>query len=1607
MKLSLTIGAKNDEFKKAITDAWTDFKNEAIFAREDDALLIVTQLLTNAGKDFQTLLDCARSAPTDLAFEQRLNKPGFVNARVVAHLGEVRTVLDEATGEAVHREDLWQFLGHLYIRSLDLNTATADAEAHIKTLLALTTQESDSIGAANATWSELLEEVSHSTFEAKQYRRETLPSSIRGRHSAISTADQQALATFLGHSEVILKGIRTTIGEGVHISRAVVVQHLLEQLEDSRVLLVAGPAGSGKSAVAKDAADFLSRDHYVFAFRAKELAYAHLDETLSAVHIDIPSTRLESLLGAHPRKVLLIEGVERLLEASTRDAFSDVLSMVRDDPSWRVILTCRDYSVDLLREIFIRPSGLTHGMLRMPLLRDDELAEVEQQLTAIAPILKNSGLRTLLRNPKMLDIAARIPWRGDEPLPESERAFRANFWSAIVRAEDRRAGGMPQRRAEAFMEICARRARALSDYAPVAGIDAAVMLSLESDTLIAFASHTKGLVAPEHDVLEDWGVLEWISHEHVRHGSTLEFAMALGGFPAIRRTYRKWIAELVEFDLASADTLFDEALSSDELPLYFRDDTTVAFLRSESAAAVLRRHSIRLFEGDKQLLRRVIHLLRVGCVALPVWLPPQMSASMLLEPEGAAWPATLALVQEHLDDFSGKDCALLLGLVEDWTKGIWLDVPYPAGHESVAAVGIWLLGFFNHYASEDALKRTLTVLSKIPASAKETISDLLCREPDGERNEASEQLQKLVFEGIDGMAIARDLPAVVIAAARSYFIATEDDLSNEYRHSSDTELLFGLKHRRSHGFFPPSALRGPFRSLFRSDPAAAVSFIIEMFNHSAEWYANRLSLEYIEEPFELTLCFADGGEKKQWCDARLWRLYRGTSSAPYALQSVAMAFEAWLFDVADERLSVLDPILMRILRESDSVALTAIAASLAIAYPADCGETVLTLLSSLDCIRLDRDRMGHERAGSMFGRLRHNDALQDFYARERADSDARPHRHQDLETAVTKLQSGPLRSRIEEVLDRHRAELPPLAKQNEDDQIWRLALHRMDLRNYRITEPPADFVPPTADGQEGGTKYVVLTGSVPDPDLQEMVDASSARMAGLNAHLDLQLWGAKVFAYEDHDAYRPEDWEARLVAARAIDERGVPEESILLYGDGRTLVAAVCLRDHADELQDEDREWCVHRVCAEVESSCDAWSIDRGMPPFMNAAVPAAEAIAKVIGTGDARPMLLDAFACGLTHSDGGVRKAAAVGAGRYLWDRHRNLAIRSVYAIRNEAIAVQTAFDAEQKRPYRKRRSIAELRPASAQIARKVILGKQSAGVDKAFDPGDWFGSEASEWILNILLGAPAEPETVPAFTRIAATLVGWWDADDRDRSETRRSRSDDVESALEGLVEECLFRVTEAESLIILQPLLDAVDRHADELHWIVRGLRDREDMRPSTQRFWFLWKLFAERVRQASWLPDIDSRYGSGTSLLSELLLAVAWKESARHWPSLVGHAHHVHDLFSGLPVSGATVRRYLLFLYHVGEQSLPDAFTLIATKLKTGSALDLLVEGENAYILETLLQRHVYARPRELKQRPHLRAAVLYLLDQLVEAGSSAAFQMRDDFVTPLIPCTSRE
>ena len=1617
IKQSFTVSAGNDECKNTIRDYWRDFKNPCLFTLPSDRFALVTLRGTDALlKYFSGLLDCARASCDGVDFERRLSTSGFINKKSVQYCVEIQKIVGEMECRDVSMTEIWPFLRVLHVLSLDLNSATGQAEAAIKNLLAHTTCESDASGAADATWNALLRVVSEGMPRGRSYQRDKLPDELRHRHRPLESTEQVLLRALGDHSAPILDGIHSTIG-GLHLRRQHLVQQVIEHLEAVQVVLISGPAGSGKSVIAKDTVGIIRDDYFVFSFRAEEFAHAHLDETLKAIQFSINSSKLGAIMAGQDRKVLLVESVERLLEKSTRDAFDDLLTFVVKDKGWRLLLTCRDYSTDLVQSAFLGHSSVIHSAVTVPPLDDEELGEVEATHPVLARPLANAALRRVLSNPYVLDKALQIHWSEERPLPQSEREFRQLFWREIVRVNQRPADGMPSLREKAFVEVALRRARALTMYVDCDDLNPEVVALLRRDSLVINSQEDSSFLAPAHDVMEDWAILHWIQKQYLTHEDSIsELSVLVGQHPAVRRTFRKWVTELVELDPQAADELFQAVIHESGIASHFRDDTLVSLLRSSLSAAFLERHAVDLFANDNQLFRQVIHLLRVACVTAPAWLGSLPApASILNVPDGPAWASILQLVQTHFSSFTQKDDLLLLGLIEDWNRGVTWQNPYPDGSEAAAAIAHLLLPNFPSYRAEDQHTTILQIIVKIPKADPERFVGLLqeCRERE-RLGFGPDHLLRIIVADVHGIPVVRDMPDLAISAAKDYLLCPEPSLESEwvYERSLDLGLFFGIKKGRHFRFIPASAYRGPFLALLRHHPSEGVDFIVDVLNRSVDWYAHpRIQSDRIEAPFQISLKFADGTSRNQWCSPRLWNLYRGISSGPNVLQSILMAFERWLLDFAGRLPQELDEMLLSILKRSDAAALTAVIASVATAFPSDACETLLVLLQCPECVLLDRLRYTSDMypPSASAGMLSLLDARNEVYDNERKEADARPHRQRDIESAIFNLQLTPLASQVHEILDQHRAELPPLEEQDDDDRVWRLAIHRMDSRQYTVVDDAAK-TPMSSENSaspEDGGNYIRMDPNEPEPDLNEMMDQSAAQLQVTDAKAGLLMWGINAFERREDVTHDPSQWQQRLWEARNTVVTDANGEGDDMFRGAPGFVAAACIRDRWEEMSEDEQGWCVDIVCSEVDREGNTWNESARMQQNRRSADRACALILSfLLGKSLSRIQqnrTRETLAVALTHPIDDVRWYAASGVGMHLWTIDRGLALRCVNALATEAMQVQLEVDANSSRPYAERRHINELVAETASIVRKRFIKGHEIPDDalSILDSTQGFGAEASKQILAILCSAPTDPVAIAAYQQLAHTLVTWWNDADQSRTMTDLSHEMNyhLESGLLMLLQTFLLRTPLAEATAILEPILEGVDRHPKEVHQLVRGLISVEASEPNTSQFWTIWKLFADRVRIAPWLAQIDDKYAIGVSMVSAIFLGTKWNEEIRHWRSLEGYAEHVHALFEDLPLSSRVLDEYVRFLFDIGEQSLPRAFIRIANRIKQESSLQMVNVGDIVFRLEVLLQRYVYRRGLELKRRRDLREAVLFLLDLLVENGSSASFRMRDDFVTP--------
>jgi hypothetical protein len=1609
-KRTFTISDADDDCTKTFADFWRDFNNPTVFNRSDDAFAIIVRQGSNVLLDsFGSLLDCARVAPDATDFLRRLQTPGFLNTKAVSYCAVVRRIVDTANGAPISDDDLWQFLRHVYVLSLDLASATRNTESMVRTLLAQTASGPDPAGVADATWNRLLAVASEGMPQAGSYTYERLPSELRSAHAAVTAQDHAALQALRDRTRTLRRTIRGTVGPGVHVPRDVLATDVVNALRSQRIVIVTGQAGTGKSAVANEAFAQVEANHFAFAFRAEEFATAHLDTTFHQASIPLTTERLSGLLAGQGAKLLLIESVERLLEKDTRDAFTDLLAVVRDDSSWQLILTCRDYSLDTVRSSFLDYVRAPYAIIDVPLLSDDELDAAVGALPELRRPASSLQLRRLFRNPYILDKAASMSWPEDAPLPADERAFRQKFWRDVVRDEQHSGQGMPQRRADTFIEVALRRARALDAYAPIAGLDAGVLESLRQRDLIAYDPDSDSLVAPAHDVLEDWAILQWIDdRSHIHGAAHARFTDELGPHPAIRRSYRKWLAELIACDGPRADAFVQAIIADQSLPAYFRDDTFVGVLRAPGAAAFLGRNEPLLLADDAQLLRRVIRLLRVACKTTPTWLPAEVRVPPLFYvPHGDAWAGVLHLVRQSLTQLTPRYVPLIVGLLNDWTGGVHATQPLPEGAVDAAAIAHGLLPHVGDYRSEKSLDRIIHLLTSIPLADEPGFRALLSGTIDGTVNRSvANAVSDTLLTTMQAFAACRDVPDAIIELAERTFYLTDEDVRNRrfMNHDLEIEPLFGLQNCGTGKFSPASAFHGPFLSLLQHHRDQAIDFIIRLMNHVADWYAaRRIPRRFIEEPYETVLTFPDG-DVGQWCNARLWQLYRGTSVGPYILQCALMALENFLLGLCDSAPADVEPILIRLLRESHNVAVSAVVASIANAHPQIAGSAALALLGNPDFILLDRMRMVAEasspsRVLGMFPQRGENQ----LFAQERKDADAHPHRRHDLEWTALQLQGTALRPRVQQILDEHRGHLPAVDEQTDQDRIWRIAIHRMDLRQYTaqvvVEEPPTG----DDDATSEQPRRILMRSGPLDADIQAMIDRDAPAEAAQTDAMSLFMWAFGVFDRNENSTRSADQWRARLAASRTppVDD---PEDAaapgIRFRQRGVEFTAAVCVRDHWDEMPDEERAWCIHTLCQSAtvgaDSADELLAMQRGgMDSSRAAALVLPLILAKPI-TDAQRLGAVHALAVCLTHAADEVVEYAVEGIRRYLWPADPELCRVCIGALARSARALDQRLEEQSRRRWTERTSAHLLEREIAEEVRREIVERTPPSVqDVHLDSDGWYARQVGLQLLSLLANQTAEPLAHVLYSNAVQQLI----RAEANRHDHHNRRNFEWEHRARTLIARHALRLPEQEARALINPILDSLPANGDGVAEFVEQLIFAEDELAITATFWSLWQAVADRSLATSWPQRLADRHGEHDKLLRHLFLNVSWNDGVRDWSALTENAHRILQLFLTLPAVAPVFDAYVNFLYSVGSKSLPWAFIAIASKLQQGNARHLLAIGNTVTGLEILLMRYVYAVPAFLKANVQLRGAILSILDQLVEAGSSAAYRMRDDFVTP--------
>ncbi|MCH9664521.1 MAG: ATP-binding protein [Gammaproteobacteria bacterium] len=1627
IKCGFTVG-QNETCIETFSRFWEDFNGEK-FDSENDRLVLMVQRGTHALlNDFNNLLTQARASEDSVDFVSRLEKKCGISNRGQIQAVAIREIIDCNKNDNKHRpitdEEYWGFLLTIHVVSYDFSSDIGQTEASIKAFLAHMVNHGDAITAADNTWNELLSCAGKSIGMAKSFQCADLPLDLQKIYDPINSKPEQIFKALLQHGEFVLSNIKTTIGRNANVLRKSLMGRALKAVNEHQIVVITAPAGMGKSAIAKQCIEELSKNFYCFSFRAEEFAVAHIDEILSKAQVKENGVELLNLLVGHEKKIIFVDSIEKILSSTTTLAFTHLLKLVCDDSSLTLLLTCRDNSFETINSEFFTPKNLKSHLINIPKFT---LAEVDE-VTASEPGLKNAlvnpKLKLLLRAPYLLAIAARINWSNIESLPENERDFRNLCWKKVIRKDhERNPVGQPKHREQVFLEIAMQRTRNLSTYVSTKDLDVGALESLLMDDLVVKELEPSTRVALSHDVLEDWAVIRWL--EQIWVGNNIkpwqDLANKIDEYPAIHSSYRKWLYECLQMREVRIDDCARSVFWDPKISARFQASTLECMLKPTIVVELLNKMKKELLDNNSNFFVKVINLVRASCNSRIYNLNKEIysTSEMLLDSEDV-WLAVLNFVSDNLVDLKSEHSETLILFLEDFVNSVNAENLEPKGFHQAAQIGFSFLSYFENSNDRDRYVQVLKILAKIPTGSKIAFIKLIEKDTGARMGgQFNNYISTVLLHRLDGWITSRLFPKKIISLFNSKIILTEQDL-NKYSYSADDVTnAFGIRNNLEFDFNPASSVRSIFFPLLQFHPEIGFTFIIGLLNHAGDWYGKqKFQSPYIKKPYQIEIEIQGKSKILQWANSRLWNLYRGQSVGPEILQCALMALEKWFFNMCDSDEVSIDYWLLRAIKESNNVMATAVVASVCNYQPAKASHAGVALLSAPNLFYLEKERVHKEQFNHTRTIAQLDSGGNEIFFNERIESNELHHRKDDLERLAVKLQDKKLdvREIIISLLNRYWSSLPLPENQSHEEMCWRLVLHNIDTRYFVQLPTPVsqdDLVNHRKQNIDSSENVVYAVPGSIEPNLQRMINKNLLEANQQFSALKLFNWGIHVWQNHSKDNSASREWRSFLKQAQDGDVHSEPNN---ILRQGPCIVSAICVRDHLDDMAIEDREWCIQKLIMEIENESDS----KDFAIYNSSNILKADRLAALMLPKIATQKLPKnqiwqvriSIARALTHACKEVR----IFAGKGIRDNSEaGLSVFYKFCVKflvSEALLISERIANEMHKDFIKRTHESVFIFESQQSTRSSLIKiadelKIESNTDcdielelHKLNLDDWYGRHAARVIIMILGSQINSDYSVLFYRRIADVVVNDWNDTSPHDNDLYNKDTAFIFDCLPGLA--CfVLNLNTQKALHVCEPFLSAVSKNPREVTHFLHAILGEESSRKEASNYWSIWNSFANAIVQAPWIDRIDSSYGYDNDIISSIFLNGGWNKNFRHWPKLSGNNHYIDELAAKLKFSTAVFNAYTVYLYEIGEASLPHAFVILADSLKShDDPVATLSLWNSSSCLEALLRRYIYEESDKLRLDSDTGKSVMYLLERLVDFGSSASYRMRNDFISLL-------
>jgi len=1400
------------------------------------------------------------------------------------------------------------------------------------------------------------------------------------------------------HTKNILDAIQTQIffgNENIEIDRHDVLEKL--EKEEKQVLILSGVGGVGKTAVIKKLYEKLEDKASFYVFKATEFELRNINDLFTGFSFG-------DFLEGHKdekNKIIVIDSAEKLLDLNNPDPTKEILSVLIQN-NWKIIFTTRDSYLDTLNYQFFEIYKIAPSHVRIRKLDLNELNIFSNNYNFSLP--KDERLLEFIRIPFHLNKYLRF-YKEDNELDYV--AFRETLWNRNIKKSK-------PAREQCFLKIAFERANKgyffLNPNCEAKILDA----ELIGDGVLGYEPPHGYFIT--HDIYEEWALEKIIETEFLRRGNNQKFFEEIGYSLPIRRSFRKWVSEKLLLKDETIKGFIEEIIEDEKIEPFWKDEVIISVLLSDYSESFFEFFKEELLAKVPALLKKTTFLLRIACKEVDddFFIQLGLKSSNLsslkhvfTKPKGHGWRSLIKFVFDNFDEIGTENITFILPIIHDWSS------KFKKGNTTRFS-GVIALQYYQQIEEKDiyfpqgddtkdkVLQTIIYSVFEIKDVLEKVFEKILIKKWNSDRDPYYD-LIVVVLTKLEGVRVSEVLPEKVLLLADLFWfhIADKDDYSLPST-MKEVEHRYCVSESYNFKYFPESAYQTPIYWLLKYSFRETIGFILRFANKITQCLVENVG----EDKFHKSKLYLKNENIEQYSNGDLWGAYRGGGNAPDLFKSIHMALEKFFLEIGESiDGKVLENWLFYLLRNSQSVSISAVVTSIVLAYPDKTFNVAEVLFKTKDFFFYETNRSVFEYAQKSTLLMFKNDfggnGKNEVYENERLKACDDEHRKWTLEHLFLnyqvfrneKISEKDVEKRqkdLWEMLDNFYEELPNASKETEADKTWRLYLSRMDGRKMN----------PTVEETKNG--LLVNWNPEVEPKLKEYSEKVLQETFEPMKHSSLMLWASNKLRNDDaYKQYKQYEKDPKL-ALKETKEILLSEQSKedIFYSFGSAVPPQVCsvlIRDYLEILSQDEKEFCKsiildtassflrenyeYQIFDGVESSVFV------LPILLQEFPEEKEVIKKVLFLALFDEKRIGHYA---QFSDYSIKAILS-----NLW----KIKFEDAQAILFGYLLLKPRYEELRKRLRKEnyKKGIHTLH--EYQIIKKFSV-ENKVDVGRVIKNNLFINdlNKIKKLDLHILRTAfkiiplkTKNKEQKKIVKEIVSTFSEGLLSSDSDDRIDYDVKHDFIEKSAWFLLSSPREEIQD-----YLQPFLDKFNR-SELFADLLQGFISAEDYLDSYENFWEVWGLFEGKVVK---LCKGGNKHWNIDNIVKSYLFAKnPWKESVTEWHTLksenkrffkkiteeIGHCPSVLYAISKL-------------LNDVGSLYLNDGISWISYMLGNNKNLvsDKL-ETNTIYYLENLVKKYIYENREKIRRTKKLKQNVLIILDFLTEKGSVVGYLLRENIL----------